>query len=223
VGESSGVTDQYRLDRPFVDDVLGAVRCLEEHGVDEVILVGECFGARTALSSAAQIPGLRGVAALAAPPIDAEMGSPRIQSTAMTTYARRAFRLRTVRELFNRSRRREFVRIARAKVQGLASGRGTVVGADQKVSPLFAQPLAELSARGTPVLLVYGAGDKEYAWFCEDRAELAHILDAPGSTIDERVLAGEIHGLARLSVQDDVADLLESWVASLAGTGTDRS
>jgi hypothetical protein len=36
-------------------------------------------------------------------------------------------------------------------------------------------------------------------------------------------LAGEIHGLARLSVQDDVADLLESWVASLAGTGTDRS
>jgi pimeloyl-ACP methyl ester carboxylesterase len=223
VGESTGVSDQYRLDRPFVDDVMGAVRCLEEHGVDEVILVGECFGARTALASAAQVPSLRGIAVLAAPPIDAEMGTGRIQQTPMSTYARRTFRLRTVRELFKASRRREFALIARAKLQGMRSARGTVVGADQRVSPTFAQPLAELSARGTPVLLVYGTDDREYAYFCEDRDQLAHILDSPGSTIDERVLPGEIHGLARLSVQDDVADLLQTWLGGLADPGTDRS
>jgi pimeloyl-ACP methyl ester carboxylesterase len=222
VGESTGVCDQYRLDRPFVDDVLGAVRCLEEHGVEEVILVGECFGARTALASVAQISNLRGIAVLAAPPIDAEMGTERIQKTSMSTYAQKTFRLRTVRDLFKPSRRREFARIARAKLQGMRSDRGTLVGADQRVSPLFAGPLAALSERGTPVLLVYGTEDREYAYFREDRDELAHILDAPGSTIDERVLPGEIHGLARLSVQDDVTDLIEKWLASLDAGGSDR-
>ena len=59
-----------RLDRPFVDDVLAGVRCLQEHGVREIALAGTCFGARTALASADRIPGLRGVALLAAPVSD---------------------------------------------------------------------------------------------------------------------------------------------------------
>ena len=223
VGESTGVIDRYRLDRPCADDVIGAVRCLEEHGIDEFVLVGECFGARSALASVGQISGLRGIIALAAPPVDGEMDTERIQNTPMTKYVQRTFRLRTVRELFRASRRRDFVRIGRAKLQWLVSPRGTVVGADQHVSANFSRPLAELCAQGTPVLLVYGTDDREYAYFSEDRAHLADILDAPGSTIDERVMPGQIHGLSRLSVQDNVADLVETWLASLVDAGTDRS
>ena len=221
VGESTGVVDQYRLDRPFPNDVLACVRCLQEHGVDEFVLVGECFGARSAMAAVAQIPGLRGVIALAAPPIDGEMGTQRIQETPMSTYARRTFRLRTVRELFKSSRRRDFVRIARAKIQGMTSERGTVVGAAQGVSPLYAGPMAELSANGIPVLLAFGTEDREYRFFCEERDELAHILEAPGAKFDEHLLPGEIHGLSRLSVQDAVAELIDTWLASRVDPGTD--
>ena len=219
VGESTGVSGAYRLDRPFVEDVLGAVRCLEEQGIGEVILSGECFGARTALASAPRIPRLRGLALFAIPTRDFEMGSERVQETSMSTYVQRAFRLRTVRELFSASRRRDFARIARAKLNGMAESAGTRGGPAERVSPHFAEPFAEVGTRGVPVLLGYGADDEFYHRFREVRSQLADTLDAPGSKIDERVLSGEIHGLSRLDVQDEIADVMESWLASLAGSG----
>src|SRR4029077_11318648 len=48
-GESTGSTSKVQLDRPFPDDVLGAVSCLERCGIRRVILVGSCFGARSVL------------------------------------------------------------------------------------------------------------------------------------------------------------------------------
>jgi pimeloyl-ACP methyl ester carboxylesterase len=58
VGDSSGEVTGYRLDRPFVDDLMGAVRWLRAQGFNDFIVVGSCFGARTALAAAPQIEGL---------------------------------------------------------------------------------------------------------------------------------------------------------------------
>src|SRR5439155_22130577 len=47
IGESSGEIDSYGLDRPFVDELLGAVAFMAERGVTEFVLVGTtCFGSR---------------------------------------------------------------------------------------------------------------------------------------------------------------------------------
>lgn len=220
VGESTGVTDSYRLDRPFVDDVLAAVRCLEEHGVRDVALAGTCFGARTALASAAGISRLRGVALLAPPVRDFQMGDLAIEATPTSTFLQRTFRLRTLRRLLDPERRRTYARMGRAKLRALARSRGVAKPARQQVSPHFSQPLAELSARGTPVLLAYGTEDEFYGPFQEARQALAETLDAPGSRIEECLVPGEIHGLSRLAVQDEVADLIETWLAGLAGPGS---
>lgn len=216
VGESSGVTDSYQLDRPFVDDALAAVRCLEEKGIREVILAGSCFGARTALASAARIPELRGIALFSPPVLDVQMGSDAIEATPASTYIRKTLRLRTLRDLFKASRRRTWARIAHTKMKTLIrSYRVRANPARDQVSPLFSEPFTALAARGTPVLLAYGTGDRLYDAFREARPALAAALDAPGSRIEERLVPGEIHGFTRLAVQDEVMDLLEKWLAEL--------
>jgi pimeloyl-ACP methyl ester carboxylesterase len=216
VGESTGVTDSYRLDRPFVDDALAAVRCFEENGVRDIVLAGTCFGARTALATAARVPGLRGVALLAPPIRDFEMGTLPIEATPTSTYVKKAFRMRNVRGLLDPQRRRTYARIARTKLRaGVRSGGARLGPARGVASPAFAEPFAELGPRGTPVLLAYGTEDEFYDMFREARHELAATLDAPGSRIEVQLVPGEIHGLSRLAVQDEVTRLIVEWLAGL--------
>jgi alpha/beta superfamily hydrolase len=225
VGESSGEIESYRLDQPFVDDVLAAVRCLDDHGVQEIALAGTCFGARTALAAADRIPQLRGVVLLAPPVHDFEMGTPAIEATPMSHYLRRAFSLLALRDLLDARRRRRYLRVARTKMRAVLPSTRVLPqarhGAARGVSPLFSEPLVGLATRGTPVLLAYGTEDEFYEPFRELRPELAATLDVPGSRIDERMVPGRIHGFSRLAVQDAVATLIEEWLAGLVGVSVD--
>lgn len=219
-GESTGATDKYLLDRPYVDDVLAAVRCLEENGVDRIALVGTCFGARTALASAVRIPRLRGVVLLATPIRDFERGNPGIEATPTSQYVKRALRPGTLAKLRSPRLRQYAVRVARTKVRAAVRSRGGEASTGPNgVSPRFSEPLAELGARGTPVLLAYGTGDEFHGPFREARPTLSDVLDAPGSRIEERVVPGRIHGLSTLAVQDEVMSLIETWLAELDGVG----
>jgi uncharacterized protein len=226
VGESSGEIESYRLDQPFVEDVLAAVRCLHDHGVQEIALTGTCFGARTALAAADRIPRLRGVALLAPPVHDFEMGTPAIEATPMSDYLRRAFSRGALLDLLDARRRRRYLRVARTKMRAVLPSRRALPPAGRRtargVSPRFSEPLAGLAARGTPVLLAYGTEDEFYGPFCDLRPELATTLDVPGSRIDERMVPGRIHGFSRLAVQDAVATLLEEWLAGLVGVPVGR-
>lgn len=66
-GESTGTIDGFLLDQPFVEDVLGAVEWVEGQGVVRHVLVGSCFGARTALAAADHVSGLDSAVLLSAP------------------------------------------------------------------------------------------------------------------------------------------------------------
>jgi uncharacterized protein len=216
VGESGGESERQRLDRPFVDDVLAGVRCLQEQGVREIALAGTCFGARTALASADRIQGLRGVALLTAPVTDATW----IEGSPTSHYLRRAFTARAVRGLLDAPSRHLYLSIARTKMRAtLRSSRRLLPGATRgnpsAVSPLFSDPLAKLAARGTPVLLAYGMEDRLYRWFRKARPELAGVLDAPGARIEERLIDGATHDLSRLAAQDAVASMIEEWIVRL--------
>jgi pimeloyl-ACP methyl ester carboxylesterase len=220
VGESGGEIDTYRLARPFVDDVLAGVRCLQEQGVREVALAGTCFGARTALASADRIPGLRGVALLATPVSDGEVGVG-IEATPTSHYLRRAFSAPALRGLLHARSRRWYLRIAHTKMRAaLRSSRllpRAMRGAAGGVSPHFSDPLAKLAADGTPVLLAYGTEDRIYRLFRDARPELTGMLDAPGAQIEERLIEGGAHTLSRLAVQDEVASMIEEWLVRLDG------
>jgi pimeloyl-ACP methyl ester carboxylesterase len=219
-GDSSGTSDRYLLDRPFVDDVLAGVRCLEETGTRDVVLVGSCFGARGALASAARVPRLRGVVLLAPPIRDFEIGTPGIEATPASQYAKRVLRRGALAKLRSPQRREYAIRVARTKLHAALRSRGGVDAAAQRqLSPRFSEPLAELVARGTPVLLVYGTEDEFYSLFREARPALARTLDAPGARVEERLATGEIHGLTSLAVQDEVMNLIETWLTGLSGAG----
>ncbi len=218
VGESSGQIESYRLDRPFVDDLLGAVSCLEAHGVREIATAGTCFGARTALASANRISGLRGIALLAPPVRDFEMGAMSIEKTPTSAFLKRAVSAHALRGLLNPGTRDRYRRIVRTKLGSTRSAR-RLPGASREtangVSPRFAAPLAELGARGTPVLIAYGEEDEFYGPFEEAAPELAAVFDSPGSRIETRIIPGKIHGGSRLAAQDAIADMIEEWMAGL--------
>ncbi|MDQ3974585.1 MAG: alpha/beta fold hydrolase [Actinomycetota bacterium] len=217
VGESTGDIDNYRLDRPFVTDVEGAIRWIEGRGVSEFVLMGTCFGARTALASAERVTGLRGVALCPPPVRDFEMGN-RIASRPLWWHAQRALRPQVWKGLVNRKRRGAYGRIIRAKARDLVGqGRGRVNGTPPQkfswVSPNFLRPLQRLVEREIPVLIVYGTTDDFYDDFNRGLSKgLGELLAQAGDLITLILVEGTVHGLGSLEIQDAVAAAVERWL-----------
>lgn len=69
-GESTGSARQFHIDEPFVEDLAGAIGWLEGQGLSRHVLVGSCFGSRTALACSPQIPGLERLVLLSPPARD---------------------------------------------------------------------------------------------------------------------------------------------------------
>ncbi len=74
VGESTGIISGYALDDPNVCDVSAALDCLEAAGVDQIAVVGSCFGARAGLQAACEHPLLSAVVLFSPPLGDAGLG-----------------------------------------------------------------------------------------------------------------------------------------------------
>ena len=69
IAESGGEPDEIvRLDRPYVADTRAAVGWATDEGLRSV-LIGNCFGARTALATAARVPGAVAGLVLSVPPV----------------------------------------------------------------------------------------------------------------------------------------------------------
>jgi len=223
VGDSTGDIDTYPLDRPFVEDILPAVRMMEERGVDRFVLVGTtCFGARTALSTAVRIRNVSGVVLLAAPLRDFP-NAVNPDATPAQHYLRRALSPRTFAALRDPGKRRQYATTARWKASSAAGRlRSRLVSSGPPpvadgMSPTFYEPLAELAERGVPVLIGYGIEDQFYSDFLAARAKprLARLLDAPGSRIEVRTVEGSIHALRRISAQDAMVELTTDWLTEL--------
>jgi uncharacterized protein len=217
IGESTGEIESFEPDRPFVDDLLAGVRCLEGRGVREIAVAGWCFGARTALASADQIPGLRGLALINAP----------VRDTRTTSYyLRKALTADALRGFLDARSRRRYRRMAGAKLRAAARSRPLAPArraAAKGVSPLFSDPLDKLAARGVPVLIAFESEAREYGAFREARPRLAGLLEAPGTRVEERLIVedglepGVAHGETRVAVQDAVTTMIEEWLVGLDG------
>jgi alpha/beta superfamily hydrolase len=223
VGESTGDFDEYSLERLFVDDVLGAVRHLEEeHGLREFAFVGTtCFGSRTALSTAGQIGALHSLALFATPLRDfLDIQDPEV--TSVSHYVRRLSAREIMRGLRSAERRRRYFWIARVKARGLVRRllprrRHAPTQSGDGMSPHFYGPLRELVERRVPVLLAYGVEDDFYRDFRAARsgARLSALLDAADSPITVRTAPDNIHGLIHIASQDAVVKLAQDWFGEL--------
>jgi pimeloyl-ACP methyl ester carboxylesterase len=221
-GESTGTLKEFRLDRPFVEDLDGAVRFLETRGLSNFVLVGSCFGARTALSYAASMgPSLRGIVLIAAPLRDDSGLEGFSTKLAMKwnfwDYLHRGLRVRVVRGLFDRDRRRLYSSLARGKWKATAAQlRWRVASQREDVYPIsskFLEPLVCLVQRRVPVMFVYGTEDEDYADFHQAKGgRLGELLGRGGPLIEVRTLPGRVHGLASVAVQDEILRVVVAWL-----------
>lgn len=224
VGESTGFIRRYSLRRPFVDDVLGAIRWLEGQGISEVVLVGSCFGSRTLLAAVDQIPGLRGVILLAPPVRDMEAGTKKVDQTPVSAYARKAFSTRGARGLLDKRRRSILTRIVGAKLRMLGRRARRRLGPRSRpevaVSKIFLSSISSLARRRVPALFVYGEREQFFAEFRNGLAGgLGRIVRRAGPLFQLRTMRGTVHGFTHLTVQDQVVDIVNDWLGTIIGPG----
>lgn len=219
VGESTGSLRSYSLRKPFVDDVLGAVRWLQGQGIHEFVLVGSCFGSRTLLAAVEHVQGLRGVVLLAPPVSDLEEGMKHADKITVRDYARRLMTARAVRNARDRRRRAIFIRIVRVKLRSLRRALRKKVrprsALSVDVSDRFVSYVDHLARGKVPTLFMYGEADEFFSDLREAlRGRLGRIVRRAGSTFQLRRVDGVVHGFTRLTIQDHVTNVIDEWLSS---------
>lgn len=230
MGESTGVVERFRLDEPFVEDLVGAVRWSSGHDIERFILVGACFGARTALSAAAEIPCLDGVVLISVGIRDLEKGEAvaarRIHEWRMKDYVVRGLHPSVLRGLFSRRRRRGYAVLLRMKwrsARAMLQKRVGLPGDDDPawlapVSTQFMMSLEALVRRGVPVLFLYGTEDDFYAEFCQAATgELGRIFAIGRDRVEVVTVPGWLASFVTVEGQDAAMDVVTDWVCRLHG------
>jgi len=219
VGDSTG-SSEFRLDRPFVEDLEGATDRMREQGFSEYLLVGMCFGARTALSAASQLAGLRGLVLLAPPLRDYALSERKTSGWRLRDYVRAAFDPRQLLGPTEKLTVRRYVRFVVAgsrvvtrRLRARLHGRGQELS---WVSDRFLSPLLTLANRSVPMLLLYGTEDEEYQDFQSAQAAGFGEVLARCPTIEPRALDGQVHGFTRVESQVRTMDVVIEWIRRVA-------
>jgi pimeloyl-ACP methyl ester carboxylesterase len=216
VGESGGITDRFDLANPFLVDVDGALAFLRSREIDRFVLVGSCFGARTALAAAAVTSDVVGIALISPPVRDFQMGERTATRLArdlsLKQYARSALQLRNLRRLKNRADRLRFARYAREKwLAWRGNDRHTHVEARYQVSPLFMEHLAGVVERGLSPLMIFGEDEDLWKDFRQATSSMSSALL---SEVAVSIVPGTVHGFPNLESQCRVVELIDEWIDS---------
>lgn len=226
-GDSTGVVDTFDHLHPFDADLEAAIRWVNRRGMQRVVLVGDCLGARACLIAAARLDGIEGVYAISVVVNDGTMD--RAQEWAATYgvghYARRALRLSTIAKLRDPVLRKAYGKVFAAKIKSMAGlsqepkvvehmaeteGRTRV-----RASENFLNPVESALQRGVSINFVFGADDEErIARFEDARSErLGGILAAAGNHVEISVLPGGLANVPDIAAQDAVVEDVARWAA----------
>lgn len=214
-GESSGPSDELRLDRPFVADGLAAADALRTRGPERLLLMGTCFGARTALAAAAAMEQLDGVV-LFPPPVREFDRNRQFATRPLRWYVRRLLSIQGLKRALTRQMWGRSRTVIRQRTAQLRHGRSHDARRErfQWVSDTFLGQLAALVDRGVPVLIVYGRHDGFYQeWIEGQRGPLGALLRRAGEGITVVVLDDKVHGMHRLGTQTEVLNVIQDWLA----------
>jgi pimeloyl-ACP methyl ester carboxylesterase len=216
VGESSGAGQIFNLSNPFVDDGMAIVNAvIAEPGVERVVIVGSCFGARTALAVADRHDAVSGVVASALPIADHEKKA--ASDATVGELMKRGFGSRGLGGLFMAGRRQRYIRILKNKARSMLriGGGGRSANPTPWVADVVVRGLRSLAARGGRALLVYGSADHFYTHFQEAQAGPLGILAmSPAITVDVSI-DGRLHGYPSVAVQDAFVERTIRWLEAL--------
>jgi len=218
VGESLGAIDRFRLDQPFVADLEAALVWLRSAGFRRFILIGLCFGARTALPVAAGLHDVEGLVLISTPVSYGSYGGMRVSGLArrlsLREIVRRGVRLSALRGLTDPRFRRVYAKALRARVLSRQSSSVPFDGGRPlAVDASFREAFRRVRQRGTPVLFIYGQGEDEYEAFQNARGRDDGLLRSLPGEVDVAICSSPVLGFSRLAIQDEVVARLRDWCA----------
>ena len=228
VGMSSGNVSSFGLQEPFTDDLAGVIEWIEAQGLAKHVLVGTCFGARTALAGAAAVRSLSAIALVSPPVLDFERGEDTPVEWNARRLARRLTSRDTLRGFLDRDRRSVYRRFATTKVRSVfrtvqARIQGTPPAPRAGVTDGFLRDFEGLVRRRIPVLFLYGEEDGLWKHFEAARAgELDPLLRKAGGLVEVESYAGYLHGFDNLGAQQAVLDRVPQWLGRVTNRGAAR-
>lgn len=227
VGESTGTVPMFNLSRPFVEDVEGAMQWLRSNRPGQgVVLVGTCFGTRTGLASAANIPELKGVLLIGLPVGDdgAVFADRMVASYSMKDYVRRGVRWQVFLRLFDPTRRGVYLRIVRRIVKGLLSRAAPGRQEQRESDPMSGAVLAQvrgMARRGIPLMFIYGSIENHYKAFQRAmKGALGEVVRQANGTIEVVTVEGKVSIFKTVKVQEAAIRETVAALRSMRERGT---
>lgn len=221
IGDSVGEAVCYELEKPAVAELKAGFDLLESRGAEDFIVVGTCYGSRTALVGSAGDPRVRGVNLLV-PPVGSGTkgigGAEHLaENVGSVSLIKKALSRRTIRKLIHNRRAREAARqVVSLKAQSVlrsdTSG-GEESGQNGDAAADFYRPLRRLLQSGVPVHILYGTEDFFLTQFEQARqGKLGAMLDSHSELVEVETMPGIVRGFLSMRVQDAVIDSVVEWV-----------
>ncbi len=203
VGDSSGEIDRFVLDRPFVGDVVAVCDTLSG-AADRLLVIGVCFGGRSALAAASQLENLSGLVLVSFPfPAEQTKADWRARKMGWRGVANVA----TNPELWRPAARWATRRLRPAPAGPKARDISLTPGS-------FRADMGELRDRGVTVDLVFGADDLELVSFESLRqGPLGDYLERSRPGIEVAVTErGDLSSFRSLEAQQTAIELITAIV-----------
>jgi pimeloyl-ACP methyl ester carboxylesterase len=219
LGESTGAIEDVRLDKPHLEDLRAAIGWMRDLDVERFILVGSCFGARTALSLGPEIDGLAGVVLLGAPLRDYGISERKTAGWGVREYLLSLVRPQMVLGGSERLSARRYLGFLKVGATIMIRRVRERVGAADRfswVSRQFLEPLFSLGEKGVPVTFVYGTEDDAFKDFQEATGgRLGEVLKRSSPSMRVVTLPGRVHGFTEIEGQGAIAEVTTDCVRGL--------
>ncbi len=229
LGESLSGEPAYDLGRPAVAILREGIAHLQSLGLERFVIVGTCFGSRTALAGAAaeEDAEITGVLLLAPPVRNGTKGgggaAHLAEYASVGDLARRALSVRVLRKLAMTKRARQVASTVLAgkarhmmgrglrAIGGGLRGKADIEASSVEAAPGFVEPLRELVRRGIPARMIFGLDDMYWTEFERAReGRLGEILDG-ADTIDVHTVPGVIREFTSVRIQDLTIEGIVQW------------
>jgi pimeloyl-ACP methyl ester carboxylesterase len=209
------------LDAPFTEDLLGAAEELRRRGLKKIVLIGRCFGGRTALSGVKHIRELRGIALISMPLHSGgadQHPSTRWSLDEVQGVLRRGIRPNMFRALLSPKRRARWFKVFGHAARQLMrrserEGQGTKA---EWLAGEVVDAVREIVERRVPLLFLYG-DETLYKDLLLAQAGPLSMLAGAGDRVTVSHLEGPVNILTDLRVQEAVIVRLQEWLVSAEG------
>jgi pimeloyl-ACP methyl ester carboxylesterase len=220
LGESTGPIEDIRLDKPHVEDLRAVIAWMTDLDLRRFILVGSCFGARTALCLAPEIDGLAGVVLLGTPLRDYGISERKTEGWGVRNYLVALVRPQMLLGGSERLSARRYLHFLKSGVKVVIRRVRERLGAAERfswVSPQLIEPLVSLGEKGVPVTFVYGTEDDAFKDFEDASAgRLGELLKRFSASTRVVTLPGRVHGFTEIEAQGPTEEMTIDCVRQLA-------